>query len=299
MKIDIVIAGAAKCGSTSLYEFFSEDKSFFAAAAAKDYPVYTRPRELNDRLKKLANFGYKSEALRMQVIGDVNISFERTYLETLKKSSPNVKVIFLMRKPTERIISAYLFNRERLNENRSLVTALDDEVAGIIPQKESKEWWQKMYFKHTDYLQMINDTVDIFGKSNVHVIEFDDLVRRFPIVKSSLAKFLGVELDDNLGLPRANSTSAKMRYHFIVKHLFQSDRSSYFWKIIRLITSQKMRSKFRFYLRDNLRANRQPIARFSIDHNDLTNEAKLELLRLNHNYKLLKAQYSLDASENY
>lgn len=293
LRIDFAIIGAPKCGSTSLYDYFAQHESVYAVAEAKDFPVFSRPNEVMDRLAKLGCFGYASNTSKPTVVGDANISFAKSHLMALKRFNPDVRVILLIRAPRERIKSSYTFNLERLLETRSLSVALNEEAAGILPSIGSKDWLQKSYFRHTDYQLMLSDCCELFGEKNVLVLDFDDLVERFSAVLPNLENFTGIKFGHLDSLPKSNVTAGQMRFKMLAKLLFQGERSSWIWKLITKLLSQKMRSRLRFLIRALMR--KQNGVKLSIEIDDLTlsDLALSELQRLENEYISLKSRYCI------
>lgn len=294
IKIDIAIIGAPKCGSTSLYEFLSGQSCIKAIAEAKDFPVFSRPLDTERRLERLAEFGYSAISDLPQCIGDANICFKTEFLKKLKIHTNDVKVILLMRNPLQRMKSSHRFNTERLIEDRSFIRALNDEVEGNFSNYSTKDFLQKSYIQHTEYKEMVDNCRDIFGEENLLVVDFDDLIGCFPLVVRQLEKFLQVNFNLGSLLPKANVTSGQMRYKFLSKILFQGQRSSGIWILIRLIFNQKLRSKIRFFLRD---LNRTKSKNVSYSDNNLelmSPETVNELKRLENEYSSLKKHYGIN-----
>lgn len=295
IKIDAAIIGSPKCGSTSLYEFFAGQVCIKAIAEAKDFPVFSRPSSIEHRLKKLARFGYSAEPEVLQCIGDVNICFKKEFLEKLKFHAHNIKVILLIRAPLQRMRSSHRFNTERLIEERSFSTALNDEVKGNFSDYSTKDFLQKSYIQHTEYKKMVENCRDIFGEENLLVLDFDDLIRSFPLAMCQLEEFLQVKFNAGSLLPKANVTSGEMRYKLISKILFQGERTSGFWTLLRLIFTQKFRSKIRFLLRDLNRTKSKNVVHSNNDLELMSPETLKELKRLEDEYSSLKKRYSLSA----
>lgn len=294
VQVDFAIIGAPKSGTTSLYDFFSNIRDFVAISEAKDFPVFSRPHEIVNRLTSLKSFGYKDFSEKPQIIGDVNICFDRAYLQALSEVAPNVRLILVVRQPRERILSAHAFNTERLLEDRSICAALNDEADSVLPEKGTKDWFQKSYFLHSDYEKMIDNCLSVFNKDQLLVLDFDDLVHSFPTTLLYLAKFMNFNFDSNILLPKSNVTSGHLRFRFLSKILFQGQRSSFFWQLLRKVFSQAHRSKIRFWLRRTLRTKAKPRIASKLNEEALTEGARLELNRLQKSYNILKFRYSLN-----
>ena len=294
VQVDFAIIGAPKAGTTSLYDFFSNIRDFVAISEAKDFPVFSRPHEIVNRLISLKSFGYKDFSEKPQIIGDVNICFDRTYLQALSEVAPNVRLILVVRQPRERILSAHAFNTERLLEGRSICAALNDEADSVLPEKGTKDWFQKSYFLHSDYEKMIDDCLSVFNKDQLLVLDFDDLVHSFPTTLLYLAKFMDFNFDRDIFLPKSNVTSGHLHFQFLSKILFQGQRSSFFWQLLRKQISQAHRSKIRFWLRRMMRMRAQPRSAPKLNDEALTEAARHELNRLEKSYSMLKFRYSLN-----
>jgi hypothetical protein len=179
VKVDFMIIGAQKCGTSTLFEILADHPSvvrcrkkephFFSSSKdwKKDLPEYEKLFDQRQgALYFEASTSYTFYPLRNLRIWDDIFDY-----------NPNMKFIYLVRDPVDRIISAYMHLYERGSTDLSIEKALIQE---------------RMLIDVTRYYTQIYPYVKRFGTSNVLVIDFDDLNRHRKMVLQTISTFLGI-----------------------------------------------------------------------------------------------------------
>jgi hypothetical protein len=115
---DFVIAGAAKCGTTALYEYLSLHPSVFMPELKE--PAFFSP-DLPDRVATLEEYRALFAAAPPQCMtGEASTTYlySRVAIEQLVAHNPNVKVIVMLRNPVDAAYSlhghAYRYGHENI-----------------------------------------------------------------------------------------------------------------------------------------------------------------------------------------
>lgn len=201
---DFLIIGAARCGTTSLYnslashpEIFMpsvKEPSFYAFDNIKPQyksiygdDKYTKSQfYLLDRY--LGLFPPKKAGVVQGEASTIYLYSEKA-AEVIWKYNENVKLIVVLRDPFERAYSAYNYNRMELLEDVPFEEALR------IESKRIKEGWspEYHYINKGLYYQQLIRYFKRFGEHRIRVFILDDLKSSYVAVLSEICTFLGIE----------------------------------------------------------------------------------------------------------
>lgn len=186
------IVGAAKAGTTSLYEYLREapgvymssikEPSYFSPAVPEDYGG--KVRDLNDYLNLFRDAGEEI------AIGEATPFYlwdpESPYL--IQKAVPEAKIIIMLRDPVERAFSDYLMMGAHYGfEPLSFLEALQANAR----QRQSK-WGTRLYLELGEYSQQVQRYLDVFGASKVKVVMFEDFKADTRGTVNDVLRFLDV-----------------------------------------------------------------------------------------------------------
>lgn len=182
---NLFIVGAAKCGTTSLYNYLSEHPSIYGPQ--KKEPRYLTKdyiTALGITKKKRSKFVFsKEEYLSLYegattekyiIDGSVFIMFFEQAIIELKKLSPEYKVIVALRDPVKRFISHYKMAYNAGDIKLPLQEFLHNAKSGIgINTLEMGEYTRqiKNLYKHLDEDRIKIVFFEEFKKDNVKTIE--------------------------------------------------------------------------------------------------------------------------------
>ena len=204
MKLpNFLIVGAAKCGTTSLHNYLNQHSNIFMPSFDVNDTKVKEPRFLiKDLVKERLHNGvwhydeYKdlfSKAKDELAIGEASVLYLYFYQHAIKNIKhyldDNVKIIIMLRNPTERAYSAYQHVSRGLKEKNSFEEALlieDDRMAN-----DSAITPMVMYSEMGMYYKMVKAYLDAF--KNVHIILYDDFSTNTNTELGKVYQFLGVE----------------------------------------------------------------------------------------------------------
>ncbi|MDT8893925.1 sulfotransferase domain-containing protein [Halomonas sp. I1] len=101
-----------------------------------------------------------------------------------KTLSNNIKVIYTLRDPLERLWSHYKFHHKWVGKEDSVI----DDGLGLFEETLGKPW----FYKNSSYLENFNNIVDGVGKENVMLLYFEDFRENPQREADKIAEFLGI-----------------------------------------------------------------------------------------------------------
>jgi hypothetical protein len=200
MMPNFLIVGAAKSGTTSLYEYLRQhpdvfmpkwkELSFFIGDHYGPLHKVKKPEYYKKVFDKVKN---------ELAIGEASTSY--LYDESAPKKIKEVlgltKIIIILRNPVE--MSYSLYNHQVRKEGETLKTfeealeAEEDRLRDLAFRKKCYGWHANYYYYHRGlYYEQVKRYLDTFPKQNVLILLFEELAEDAVQVTQRVFKFLGV-----------------------------------------------------------------------------------------------------------
>ena len=181
MKVDFMIIGAQKCATTTLFQLLEEHPKLYGSST-KEPHFFSTSDDWKKGLEEYHSLFKKRKEGQLCFEGSTTYSFRphrnETLWDDLQEYNPELKFIYLVRRPLHRIISAYMHAYERGYTDTDVVTAL----------KEAP------YFTDvTRYLYQLEPYIERFGAERILVIDFDDFNKKRTEALLRVTEFLGVD----------------------------------------------------------------------------------------------------------
>ncbi|SHM59210.1 sulfotransferase family protein [Gracilibacillus kekensis] len=205
-KPDFFIVGAAKSGTTSLYEYLKKHPTIYL-------PENKEPHFFGDKKpseifvdNKEAYYKLFCHAPENSVIGEASTSYlysEKAAMD-IKKFNPNGKIIILLRNPVDRAYSMYRHQVRDGFETNTFEKGLELEKERIYKGMP----YGYHYFEGGLYYRQIKNYLNVFGPENVKIIIFEEF-KETPIkVLKEIFAYLNVK-DINIDKIRVYNVSNK------------------------------------------------------------------------------------------
>lgn len=176
---DFVIIGAAKCGTTSLYEYMIEHPQLVQTVKKEIDFFLNFDRGLN---WYLSHFPPTPKGKVNFLSGEASTSYfnhheTRTHL---LEQFPNAKLIAILRNPVDRAISHYHNDRKYSGETRSLHDAMYDELKALPDLsnglKGGRKYWQSQrgYLWLGLYVYFIEEWMNTFPREQFLILQSED-----------------------------------------------------------------------------------------------------------------------------
>lgn len=257
---DFLVVGAAKSGTSSLHNYLKQHPGIFLPAD-KELLFWHQNRNKNKAIfnywprervpANLSEYLLRYEkAAANQLCGEVCPSYlyyhEET-IESLKELHPkweDVKIIIILRNPTDRILSEYRFVRQNgLDpDDLDLKTALLQESR----RKQNPDLLLDLFYRS---LSSYHDQVLAYYKvfPEVFVCLFDDLRDNSVSILSEVFEFLGVDSNTRVDTESIFNASkpVKVERNILARTLYRSTRAIWNALPLRLRRSKFKQSGFR------------------------------------------------------
>jgi len=231
------IVGAAKAGTTSLYEYLNnipgvymsplKEPGYFAITVIpEDFHI----KPIRDKKKYLNLFKKVKDEI---AIGEASAAYLRDPQAPIliQKMVPHAKIIIMLRDPIERAYSHYLADIRRGTTNRSFSEIIDLKIRLNDKERHSRE----IVIDPGFYSEQVKRYLDIFGSKQVMVIIFEEFIKETQKKMRQVLKFLEIKTNHLMNEehifnvykePRNKIASSVLRNKIIrkaAKHLLPSN----------------------------------------------------------------------------
>ena len=203
-KPNFFIAGAPRCGTTSLWGYLKGHPEIYMPAQKELY-FFDADLWGNQAWAPSVEqyLGFFSTASDQKRIGEATPSYLRSVRapKEIKAFSPSAQIIIMLRNPVDVMHSlhsqALRYGTEPITDFGAALEA-DGRRAGreLIGYRDS-----------TNFPEQVQRYFDLFGRENVHTIIYDDLKKNSAAVCQDTLRFLGVRPDFASKFPLINSNT--------------------------------------------------------------------------------------------
>lgn len=223
-KVDLMIIGAQKAGTTSLNNYLAQHPNIYTHFSL-EFNMFRSNEDYNKGIdfyyNQTISDAVKSDKNKIKFIAKrVGLMHDKGMLLKLKEHNPDIKIVIVLRNPSERAYSAFIYGRKTGREPlENFNDAILDNQKN--PNRFMGEIYQQLacdYVGRSLYYQSIKDIYEIFPKENVSIFLFEQ-------IKSDYNKYLNI-MSSTLGLSH---------YHFDTTILHNSAsevKSKYIAKLL-------------------------------------------------------------------
>ena len=196
---NLLIVGAAKCGTTSLHNYLKQHPDIFMSKQKEPHflinsdigedrihKAITVLEDYEDMFKTDSIYKYKGESSVMY------LAFPEFSIKNIKKYlDPDVKIIIMLRNPVERAFAGYLHNlRYNPSENLSFEEAFEKSEARYYQQRDITP--DTRYLHVGNYYSQVESFMSMFN-DNVLVIMYEDYVNDIDLCLANVFDFLDID----------------------------------------------------------------------------------------------------------
>ncbi len=240
MTPGLLICGAQRCGTTSMYQALRQHPAVLRAVSRKGVHYFDDVAYLNGPLWYRAHFPLMASGRRRaRRAGEPALVFESSpyYLfhpagaRRIAQSLPGVRVLVLVRDPVERAYSAYTHERARGFEQEPFERALELEASRLAGEEDrlladesyvSRAHRHQGYVARGHYIGQLERMISELGRERVHVVDADDFFADPRPVWDEVRQFAGLSAADPVfeqhnARPRSSMSptlSAQLREQF-------------------------------------------------------------------------------------
>jgi len=233
MLPNFLIVGAAKSGTTSVYEYLNDHPQVYMSPVKEPYffsfmdtvPDFRGPFDEKTNKEEIITSRTEYELLYEGVTDEIAIGeSSNAYLylegtaENIKKLVPACKIVIILRDPVSRAFSHFLQHKMLGTETLEFEKAIEKEN-----ERKQKNWrWHYQYADQGMYYGQVKRYLDVFGREQVKVYLFDNLVADPAQMMINLGQFLGIdpEFYNNYDFQRFNKTGLpkSQTMHHLIRH---------------------------------------------------------------------------------
>ena len=205
---DFLIIGAARSGTTSLYEYLSQHPSVIPGVGKE---VYFFDKKFNKGINwyksffptKLSKSRLESKQKRNCLTGEATPRYLH-YPHTPKRVFdliPNIKLIVLLRNPIDRAYSHYQMEVGSDNEELPFEEAIEQEEKRITDDMKKMErnenfysvyFYRKSYLTRGIYVNQLKRWFEYFPREQFLILKSEDFYSKTPKVYQQVLDFLGL-----------------------------------------------------------------------------------------------------------
>ncbi len=233
MLPNFLIVGAAKSGTTSIYEYLNDHPQVYMSPVKEPYffsfmdkiPDFQGPFDEKTNKEEIITSRSEYEHLYSGVTNEIAIgesSNAYLYLPgtagNIKKLIPDCKIVIILRDPVSRAFSHFLQHKMLGTEMLDFEEAIEKEE-----ERKKKNWrWHYQYIDQGRYYKQVKRYIDVFGSEQVKVYLFDDLAANPGKMMADLSEFLGIDpkFYDNYDYQRFNKAGLprNQAIHRLIRH---------------------------------------------------------------------------------
>lgn len=217
---DFFLVGAAKAGTTSLFQYLIQHPSIFIPSIKEphyfsEFYDAGAPHCATDE-EYFALFDACPPGARA---GDASTSYlySKSTARRIHEACPGARIMAVLRNPIDRAYSFYWYNRRNLVEDLSFEDALEAEPRRIAEGRH----YRFHYVTSGMYAVQVSRYLEAFGREAVQVHLFEDL-RDAPGLCARIFAFLGVETDVPIDTGRRFNPGGPVRSDALAHFLTRS-----------------------------------------------------------------------------
>ncbi|MDF9799692.1 hypothetical protein OKW21_004955 [Catalinimonas alkaloidigena] len=205
----MVICGAPKCGTSSLFTWLNDHPELAGANPKEtfflmdqDNPLHNKQLNFHkDGLEKYGNFFLDKTDMQLPFEATTHYMYQETALQVLSAVEPRPKLIFLLRKPSQRILSSFEYSKNNLSAFKKDFSFMDytdillsgkvEQLDNYVSRKRSLYVLKKDLYYST-YILFLERWKKAAGIDNIDIYLFEDMVREPGMVLTKIADSLGI-----------------------------------------------------------------------------------------------------------
>ncbi len=201
IKNSFIIGGTIKAATSSVFTYLSAHPEI-CGSIVKETFFFTRDYtgNVNNDLENYNKYFKPNHKTKITLEASPNyLSYKTNVAPHIKSVLPDVKLLFILRNPVDRIYSHYYFSKGKLDlpKNLSFEAFVDicEQKGDLSSDRDSTGIAERNFRaleigKYSKYLQ---NYLDEFPPENIKVVFFDD-IRKNPVeFMESICQFIGVE----------------------------------------------------------------------------------------------------------
>lgn len=194
-KVNFMVIGAARSATTNISSLLANHPSI-SFSKPKEPQFFSEDNWRDDIEKYNGLFIKKPNAIYGE--GSTNYAkrpyYNKNIVNDIKSYNPDMKFIYIVRHPLDRIVSNYKFDIERGYMNTSFTKAITENP---------------FYIEVSKYYYQIARYLEVFPASNIKIIFFEDFINKQQLVFNDVCEFLEISKIEIDTIKQNNNATSK------------------------------------------------------------------------------------------
>lgn len=245
-KIDLMIIGAQKAGTTSLLRYLGEHPECISHPQ-KEFAYFLNPDSYNNDVSSAFNKYFPEIKKDKKLIAkSATLYTSDEALKLLHKHNPNCNLVIILRNPIERTISSYLLER-----NYSLVDFEFSEIPSIYSNYQEKNytWDYNFIVSYGFYSDYLTNVYKYFKPEHVHVFLYEEFESDPKKVCQTIFSKLNINDSFSPEIVVRHNLSGDVKSRLYARAVKKITRSEKTRGIAKLLFSEKKLYKYGDFLR--------------------------------------------------
>ena len=224
-KPNFFIVGAPKCGTTAMSEYLNSHPQIFFSPI-KEPRYFNAEGETYRPVRSAEQYIhlFRGATASHIAVGEGSVSYLRSSVAigNIKEFNPRARLIVMLRNPIDMLYSGHshrVRNREETESDFEAAWRLQAQGDYQCPPEEGRVRWGR---RNPQYRQIgrlgyyVEELLDVFPRTQVHFVLFDDFTASTKQSYEDVLAFLGVPSDGRTLFPRVN-TSRRYRWEWLAR----------------------------------------------------------------------------------
>jgi len=212
-KVNLLIIGTQKAGTTSLYYYLKQHPSIYFSEV-KEVNYFAIDEFYKRGVKYYHSFFPNHKKQEIIASAYVHMLPNPKCAERVKEYNPDMKFIVMLRDPIKRAISAYKYAIQNHweKEDVSFTKAFELESERLNsenPNYDITYFYDGLYYKH------LSNWMNHFPKKNFIIIRDTDLKNNPEQVLSSIFEFLNIDKEKKIDFSRNYNEAGEVRFKYL------------------------------------------------------------------------------------
>ncbi len=206
-RVNFIICGAQKAGTTALYALLSEHPEI-GTGDKKEIHFFDREPYLNIPFVSQNRYHHHfRDVLEKPIVMEATpiYMYWKPVAERIYKYNPSCKLLFILRDPAERAYSQYKMEYGRGKESLSFDEAIEAEINGIVNKQDRV----RSYVDRGRYAEQLKRYFHYFTKEQMMILDYEKFKLHPKHTVYEILGFLGLDSDSYIYLDRQLNVSDK------------------------------------------------------------------------------------------
>ena len=187
-RISFICVGVQKGATSTLHDILNQHPDL-KLPKLKETHFFRDDEKYSKGIKYYFNYYFNN--IKGEIIGEIDpeYSYFKQCASRIKQTLGEVKIIFIIRNPVDRAYSHYLMTKRRGLEELSFLDAIYQEKERLRTHYDHIHY---SYISRGFYSTQINRYENLFKKSNIRIVLFDDLIKNPKKTINDISSFIGL-----------------------------------------------------------------------------------------------------------